>query len=92
MHHLTRVLAVHLMDRYITVNAIAPGLFPSQMTRFVFSSDEGQQRIEENYPLGRAGAPEDMAALAIYLASPGAAYLNGAVIPLDGGISLANRQ
>lgn len=86
VHHLTRVLAVRMADRGITVNAIAPGPFESKMTAWML--DNFQSEIEAANPLGRIGVPADMAGLAIYLASPAAAYINGVVIPVDGGLSL----
>ena len=89
VHHLTRVLAVQLGPRHVTVNAIAPGPFESRMTRFMFEDPAARAQIDERCPVGRPGAPEDVAGLALYLASPASAYINGAVIPLDGGISLA---
>ncbi|MGB1252010.1 MAG: SDR family oxidoreductase [Candidatus Promineifilaceae bacterium] len=86
VHHLTRVLSVELGRRFITVNAIAPGPFRSQMTKFMMEDETLSNQIAENCPLGRIGAPEDMAGIAIYLASRAASYVNGAVIPVDGGI------
>ncbi len=86
VHHLTRVLAVQLAPRGVTVNAIAPGLFESKMTAWLL--ENFQSEVEASCPLGRIGAPTDMAGLAIYLASPAASYLNGTVIPLDGGLGL----
>ncbi|MEZ4828456.1 MAG: SDR family oxidoreductase [Bacteroidia bacterium] len=86
VHHLTRVLAVKLGRKGITVNAIAPGPFESKMTEWML--DNFRKQIEAQCPLGRIGSPEDMAGMAIYLASPAAAYVNGVVIPLDGGIYL----
>lgn len=83
LHHLTRVLAVQLGPRHITVNAIAPGPFESKMTEWIL--DNFQSRFEERCPLGRIGEPSDMAGVAIYLASKAAAYVNGVVIPVDGG-------
>lgn len=85
VHHLTRVLARRLAPQGITVNAIAPGPFESKMmsetiTRF-------RDVILQSCPLGRIGEPEDMAGVAIYLASRAGAYLTGVVIPVDGGIS-----
>ena len=86
VHHLTRVLAVKLGPRGITVNAIAPGPFESQMTRWLL--DNFQTQIEADCPLGRIGSPADMAGVAIYLASRASAYVNGVVIPVDGGICI----
>ncbi len=90
VHHLTRNLAVTLGPRQITVNAIAPGFFPSHMTDYVF--DKYLPDIEENSPLKRVGKPEEMAAVAIYLCSKGGAYTNGAVIPVDGGTSINHQH
>jgi NAD(P)-dependent dehydrogenase (short-subunit alcohol dehydrogenase family) len=86
VHHLTRVLAVHLGGRKITVNAIAPGFFPSKMTRAVL--ENYKEKFEEICPLGRIGESADMAGIAVFLASRAASYINGAVIPVDGGHSL----
>jgi NAD(P)-dependent dehydrogenase (short-subunit alcohol dehydrogenase family) len=90
VHHLTRNLAVALSPRFITVNAIAPGFFPSRMTDFVF--DKYLPDIEENSLMKRAGKPEEMAAVAIYLCSKGGAYTDGAVIPVDGGTSVNSQH
>jgi len=86
IHHLTRVLAEKLGRRGITVNAIAPGPFESKMTEWMLSHH--RKSIEANCPLNRIGEPSDMAGAAIYLASRAGAFVNGAVIPVDGGLSL----
>jgi len=86
VHHLTRMLAVHLGGRKITVNAVAPGFFPSKMTQFLL--ENYREKVEEACPLGRIGEPADMAGIAVFLASRAASYINGAVIPVDGGHSL----
>ena len=86
VHHLTRMLAVHLGGRAITFNAIAPGFFPSKMTHFLL--ENYREKFEEACPLGRIGEPADMAGIAVFLASRAASYINGAVIPVDGGHSL----
>jgi NAD(P)-dependent dehydrogenase (short-subunit alcohol dehydrogenase family) len=70
----------------VTVNAIAPGPIETKMTAWMLQNF--QEQIEANCPLGRIGAPADMAGIAIFLASPAASYLNGTVIPLDGGLHL----
>ena len=85
VHHLARTLATHLADRRITVNAIAPGLFPSKMTAATI--DAMGDQIVQGTPLKRAGRPTDMAGVAIYLASPAASFVTGVVIPVDGGIT-----
>ena len=85
IHHLARTLAAHLADRNITVNAIAPGLFPSKMTAATI--DAMGEEIRQGTPLKRHGKPEDMAGVAIYLASPAASFVTGVVIPVDGGIT-----
>jgi len=88
VHHLTRMLAVHLGGRNITVNAVAPGFFPSKMTRALLETH--RERFEKACPLGRLGEPADMAGIALFLASRAGSYINGAVIPVDGGHSLTS--
>jgi len=85
VHMLTRHLAHHLVGENITVNAIAPGPFPSKMTAFMFEA--GEDVIASQVPLGRAGRPDDMAGAAIFLSSRAGSYLTGSVIAVDGGIS-----
>ena len=87
VHHMTRVLAIALAKRHITVNAIAPGPFESKMTEWML--ENFQKAIEASAPLRRIGKPEDMAGVALYLASPASTYVTGVVIPVDGGISTA---
>lgn len=87
VHMLTRSLAHQLAPERITVNAIAPGPFESKMMAFALDDPASRATIEHQVPLGRIGRPEDMAGTAIYLASRAGAYLTGAVIPVDGGIT-----
>jgi NAD(P)-dependent dehydrogenase (short-subunit alcohol dehydrogenase family) len=87
VHHMTRVLAVKLGPRHITVNAVAPGPFESKMTAWVLENK--RKELVGNCPLGRIGLPADMAGIAIFLASRAAAYITGTVIPVDGGITCA---
>jgi len=86
VHMVTRDLAQKLAKDSITVNAIAPGFFPSKMTAFVFESNM-QDELLTHIPLRRHGRPDDLAGTAIYLCSRAGAYLTGAVIPVDGGFS-----
>ncbi|SCL32603.1 NAD(P)-dependent dehydrogenase, short-chain alcohol dehydrogenase family [Micromonospora pallida] len=87
VHMLTRSLAHQLAAEHVTVNAIAPGPFESKMMAFALDDPATRATIEQQVPLGRIGRPEDMAGTAIYLASRAGAYLTGAIIPVDGGIT-----
>jgi NAD(P)-dependent dehydrogenase (short-subunit alcohol dehydrogenase family) len=84
VHHLTRVLARKLAPK-ISVNAIAPGPFESKMMHETL--EKFGEGIRANCPMKRIGEPDDMAGVAIYLASKAGAFVTGAVIPVDGGIS-----
>jgi NAD(P)-dependent dehydrogenase (short-subunit alcohol dehydrogenase family) len=84
VHQLTRHLAKRLAPE-ITVNAIAPGPFPSKMMRSTLEAFGDQ--IAASAPMQRIGRAADMAGAAIYLASPAASYVTGAVLPVDGGIA-----
>jgi len=85
VHHLTKVLAKRLARDSITVNAIAPGPFESQM--MAATLDAFRDGIIASCPLRRIGEPSDMAGTAIFLSSKAGSYLTGAVIPVDGGLS-----
>jgi NAD(P)-dependent dehydrogenase (short-subunit alcohol dehydrogenase family) len=84
VHMLTRHLAHALVSDQVNVNAIAPGLFPSRMTRWAFQTDEAKAVIDA-IPMHRAGTAEDIGGTAIYLSSRAGAYLTGVVIPVSGG-------
>jgi NAD(P)-dependent dehydrogenase (short-subunit alcohol dehydrogenase family) len=85
VHQLTRHLARRLGPMNITVNAVAPGPFESKMMAETLRV--AGDAIARSSPLGRIGRPDDMAGVAIYLASRAGAYVTGAVIPVDGGIA-----
>ncbi|MEV0161355.1 SDR family oxidoreductase [Nonomuraea fuscirosea] len=85
LHQLTRVLARELGPRHVTVNAVAPGPFPSQM--MASTLDAIGDAIAAKAPLRRLGRDDDMAGIAVFLASRAGSYLTGAVIPVDGGIA-----
>jgi NAD(P)-dependent dehydrogenase (short-subunit alcohol dehydrogenase family) len=90
VHMLTRHLAKRLASEHITVNAIAPGPFESKMMAFLLDDPDTRRTVEQGVPLGRIGRPDDVAGLAVFLASRAGAYLTGTVIPLDGGITGCN--
>ena len=80
---LTRSLAKELGRSGICINCIAPGMIQTEMNAG-YSSETIQELMEE-IPVGRIGAPEDVAALAQFLASPAADYINGQILSVDGG-------
>jgi len=84
VHQLTRHLAKRLAPK-VTVNAIAPGPFESKMMAATLAA--AGDAIAESAPMKRIGKPSDMAGIALYLASPAASYVTGAIIPVDGGIA-----
>lgn len=83
-HQLSIHLADQLAKRHITVNVIAPGMFPSKMMQGT-SDRVGEEKVVEKVPLRRLTGADDMAGTAIYLASRAASYVTGAVVPVDGG-------
>jgi len=90
VHFLTKNLALRLGPKGVIVNAIAPGAFQSNMMNATL--EKFQDKIESENPLGRIGSPEDMAGLALYLASNASKYMTGQVIALDGGRHIGARQ
>ena len=85
LHQLTRVLARELGPQHVTVNAVAPGPFPSQM--MASTLDAVGDTIAATAPLRRLGRDDDMAGIAVFLASRAGSYLTGTIIPVDGGIA-----
>ena len=85
----TRLTALDLCPR-IRVNAIAPGSIMTSALEIVASNDALREPMEKATPLRRLGVPSDIAAAAVYLASPAGSYLTGKVIEVDGGINVPN--
>ena len=94
VHYLTRVLAAHLVKQHIIVNAIAPGPFPTWMLSTGVGGggdvdNTDWDAVGRGNPRGRVGTPEDIAGLAIFLASRGSAFTVGEVITCDGGTAVS---
>jgi NAD(P)-dependent dehydrogenase (short-subunit alcohol dehydrogenase family) len=82
---LTKALAVELAPRGIRVNAIAPGNIRTAMNEELLQSKEWEQMYLDGTPYGRVGVVEDVAPLAVFLASDAARYIHGESILVDGG-------
>ena len=87
-------LCVDLADKQITVNGIAPGFIKTRMSVLADGTDEFENKdFKEIYlkqkklPVGRYGEPQDIANVAVFLASPLANYINGQIINVDGGVT-----
>jgi 3-oxoacyl-[acyl-carrier protein] reductase len=80
----TKSLAAEVASRGVRVNAIAPGFISTDMTAAM--TDEAKEKVSAAIPLKRLGKPEDIAALAAFLAGDDSAYITGQVIPVDGGM------
>jgi 3-oxoacyl-[acyl-carrier protein] reductase len=85
---MARSLARELGSRSITANVVAPGYVETDMTAVL--SDEQRDAIKGQVPLARYAAPEEVAGAVTWLASDGAAYVTGAVIPVDGGLGMGH--
>ena len=87
---LTQVLAMELGHAGIQVNAIAPGVIKTRFSRVLWQTEQIAGPILAHLPLARFGEPEDVAGLALYLASPASDYVTGAVFLVDGGMNVAS--
>ena len=95
VENFTRWLAVELARRYgpgLRVNAIAPGFFIGEQNKAMLVSEDGSptergQAIIGHTPAGRFGEPDELGGTLVWLCSPAAAFVNGIVVPVDGGFS-----
>ena len=87
---LTRTAALEYIQRGIRVNAVNPGLIDTQIARDVVSGDEqAYADITKSVPIGRAGTPKEIASVVLWLCSPGASYVVGHALTVDGGMTIA---
>jgi len=86
VHAWAKGLSREIGEHGITVNCIPPGRIMSEQIRRNYPPDYRERFAEEEIPVGYWGEPDDLAALAVFLASPRARYITGTVIPVDGGL------
>lgn len=92
LRNLTRTLALELAERNINVNNIAPGMVLTPMNQAALDDPQTLQRQVQAIPVKRAAQPEDIARVAVFLASPDARYIHGATIMVDGALTLYQGQ
>ena len=89
VRQLTRGMAVELAQHNVQVNAIAPGYFATEMNRALIDNAEFNAWVCKRTPAGRWGQPDELAGLAVFLASAGSNYITGQMFVVDGGMSVA---
>jgi len=89
VRQLTRGMAVELAPHNIQVNAIAPGYFATEMNRALIDNAEFNAWVCKRTPAGRWGQPDELAGLAVFLASSASNYMTGQMLIVDGGMSVA---
>jgi NAD(P)-dependent dehydrogenase (short-subunit alcohol dehydrogenase family) len=87
LHHLSRTIAGELAPRHINVNIVVPGYFPSQMTAAIRGDTGKLDETLSHIPMARLGSADDIGGLCIFLAARASAYITGAELAVDGGLS-----
>lgn len=88
----TRSLALELGGQGVRINAVAPSLTDTEMASFVTTNDDMMAKFRDRMPLGRAAKPVEIATVIAFLMSDDASFINGAILPVDGGISASTGQ
>jgi NAD(P)-dependent dehydrogenase (short-subunit alcohol dehydrogenase family) len=84
---LTKSVALEFAAKGVRVNAVCPAIIETEMTQRLRSDDETRNSLLQRHPIGRFGQPEEVAAAVLYLCSPGATFITGVALPLDGGFA-----
>jgi glucose 1-dehydrogenase len=87
---LSKTIALELADKGIRVNGIAPGAIATDMNKELLENQEKKQEKEQRIPVHRIGQPEEIAKVALSLASYDASYIAGTIIYVDGGLTLVS--
>ena len=90
MEMLTKTAALELADKRIRVNGIAPGAIATDMNKELLENQQEREKKEQQIPLHRIGSPEEIAKVALFLASDDASYISGTTIYVDGGLTLVS--
>ena len=90
MEMLTKTVAVELADKGIRVNGIAPGAIATDMNKDILEDEQKKKEEEKRIPMHRIGQPEEIAKVAVFLASDVASYMTGTTVYVDGGLTLSS--
>jgi glucose 1-dehydrogenase len=90
MEMLTKTVALEVADKGIRVNGIAPGAIATDMNKEILEDQQKKKEEEMRIPMHRIGRPEEIAKVALFLASDGASYMTGTTVYVDGGLTLSS--
>ncbi len=90
--NMTRAMALDLGKDGVRVNAVAPSVTRTQMSEGIRDSDEKLAMVKNRIPMKRPAEPEEVASVIAFLAGPNAGFVNGVILPVDGGLSASNGQ